>query len=402
MRKQLKATVAKDTITLVYNKQMVVVKKNKHPKEFENLKPLLKTRKGIKEVKEKFTEWLELMSIGDSEHVEVSKDYLNNIKLKNTKNYLPADVLKKLTELDLKRDDSLLPILKFWYKLDENPSKNSREQLYRFITSNNIPITEDGDIVMEKGIKENRDGVLVDVYSERVDNSIGRVITMDRNKVEDNPNKTCSAGLHCAPPDYVRQWYSDKVIVKVLVNPVDVVSVPVDYDSRKVRVCKYQVIGFSSKSTKPLQGGQIVNLQDLISEKIYEKVEKNVIQSDNKITGVTEEFEKMSGREIIEYVKEKYDVEITLSVKNKKGIVKKAYQIAQESKVTEKLTSEKLTSEVEVKEINLPKTNTQLVAVAKSKLNESISRVDGKKANKNQLVESFKRIFSGAGFKIIE
>jgi len=321
-------------------------------------------------------------------------------------------VLKKLQELENVNSEDLLSILKFWYKLDNNPSANSRQQLFRFITMNNIPITTDGDIIMEKGITK-KGTMLLDAHTSRIDNSIGRVVSMPREQVQDDPKQACSSGLHCAPPDYVRKWYSG-TIIKVLVNPVDVVSVPIDYDSRKVRVCKYQVIGYSSHSTIPLQGGSVIKLSDLIeSDEVLSKtaktktkgrVERHVTESDNALMGDIPDFNSMKSGEIVAYVRETYGEEITLNIKNKKGIVKKATSIAQTTKVKEHFEAK--TPEVETvkraKSISLPTTGGELIKVAKSRLNENISRVDGKKANKKQLTDEFIRVFTEAGYKIVE
>ena len=69
---------------------------------------------------------------------------------------------------------------------------------------------------------------------------------MPRNEVEDNPEKTCSAGLHVCSYDYLDNYSSsecdlDRVVI-CEVDPQDVVSIPSDYNNAKMRVCKYKVI----------------------------------------------------------------------------------------------------------------------------------------------------------------
>jgi len=409
-RLRIKATVTRETITLVLDKRIVVVKKNKYPDQFNELHQLLKKKSGPREIENNFDHYLTLVKIDGQEIVQITSDYTGRVKLRNTSNYVPADVLKKLMELESVDNESMLSILKFWYKLDRNPSASSRQQLFRFIIMNNIPITEEGDIVMEKGVKR-AGSLLVDIHTSKIDNSIDRVVSMNRDEVQDNPKQTCSSGLHCAPPDYVRQWYNNDIIVKVLVNPVNVVSVPVDYESRKVRVCQYQVIGYSNYSTAPIKGGSVVKLSDLIeSDEVMSKTEKkstkrvvedNVTQSDNTLIGNIPDFSLMKAAEIVSYVKEHYNQEITLTLKNKRGIVKRATTIAQTVQV-EKHFEEKAPEIVVEREktITLPGTISEMIRVAKSRLNEYIHRVDGKKANKIQVVSEFIRVFTQANYKV--
>ena len=61
---------------------------------------------------------------------------------------------------------------------------------------------------------------------------------MDRKDVNDDPNQTCSAGLHVCSQAY--GMYGSRLLL-VSVNPADVVSVPIEYKNAKMRVCKYYV-----------------------------------------------------------------------------------------------------------------------------------------------------------------
>ena len=64
---------------------------------------------------------------------------------------------------------------------------------------------------------------------------------MDRNEVDDNPDNTCSSGLHVAAYNYAKSFSSGH-LVEVEINPEDVVAVPNDYDGEKMRVCKFKVV----------------------------------------------------------------------------------------------------------------------------------------------------------------
>jgi hypothetical protein len=77
-----------------------------------------------------------------------------------------------------------------------------------------------------------------------MDNSPGRVVEMERNKVDDNKDQTCSTGLHFCGLSYLGHFGgSDSRIVIVKINPRDVVSIPSDYNGAKGRACRYEVIG---------------------------------------------------------------------------------------------------------------------------------------------------------------
>lgn len=140
----------------------------------------------------------------------------------------------------------IAPLVKFIRKLRKNPSYNIREQLWRFINasqqSGGFTISEDGDIIGYKKIKNN----WTDIHSGQFDNSIGSVVKMDRSRVDDNPNHTCSAGLHFCAYSYLSSYGScsgDDRVILVAVNPMNVVSIPDDYNHAKARCCEYKVIG---------------------------------------------------------------------------------------------------------------------------------------------------------------
>lgn len=128
------------------------------------------------------------------------------------------------------------PLFKFWENLRKNPSFNSREMLYQFLEHNQHPITEDGCFIAYRGVTDD----FKDRHTGTFDNSVGAVCQMPREQVDDNPNNTCSSGLHVASFNYAYGFGPKRVEVKV--NPADVVCVPRDYDGTKMRVCKFEVV----------------------------------------------------------------------------------------------------------------------------------------------------------------
>lgn len=128
------------------------------------------------------------------------------------------------------------PLLKFWDNLKKNPSFNSRKMMFAFLEHNGHPLTQDGCFIAYRGVTED----FRDKHTKKFDNSPGSICEMPRQDVNDNPNETCSHGLHVACFDYAK-GFGEK-LVEVKVNPADVVCVPVDYNGTKMRVCKFQVI----------------------------------------------------------------------------------------------------------------------------------------------------------------
>jgi hypothetical protein len=132
-------------------------------------------------------------------------------------------------------------LLKFWELLQGNPSKRSVTQLYDFLAHQNIPIDEDGYILAYKSVRRN----YMDHHTGKVDNSVGAVPEMPRNHVDDDPHSACSDGYHLGALSYAQGFggASKSRLMVCKVNPADVVSIPRDSSSRKMRVCKYKVIG---------------------------------------------------------------------------------------------------------------------------------------------------------------
>ena len=132
------------------------------------------------------------------------------------------------------------PMLAFLENLMKNPSKRAVDELYLWLEKTSLPITEDGHFLAYKKVKDD----YTDYYTGKMDNSVGQVVEMARNKVDDDRDRTCSYGLHFCSLSYLPNYYGGLgrvVIVKI--NPADVVSIPSDYDNAKGRTCRYEVIG---------------------------------------------------------------------------------------------------------------------------------------------------------------
>lgn len=130
------------------------------------------------------------------------------------------------------------PLTNFMQNLYTNPSKRAVDELYGFLESGNMPITEDGYFLAYKKVREN----YTDVHSGKFDNSVGKVVSMPRNQVDDNKDNTCSAGLHFCSFDYLKSFGGSRIMI-LKINPADVVSIPSDHQQQKGRTWRYTVIG---------------------------------------------------------------------------------------------------------------------------------------------------------------
>lgn len=130
------------------------------------------------------------------------------------------------------------PLVKFLENLMQNPSKRAVDELYGFLEYGKMPITEDGCFLAYKRVRSDYKSV----HDGKTDNSIGTVVEMPRNKVDDRSEHTCSYGLHFCSHEYLKSFSGDKVVV-LKINPADVVSIPTDYNNTKGRACRYEVVG---------------------------------------------------------------------------------------------------------------------------------------------------------------
>lgn len=131
----------------------------------------------------------------------------------------------------------LTPLKNFIKNLAENPSKRAVDELYGFISACKLPITEDGHFLAYKRVRYD----YMDVYTGTMDNSVGKIVSMPRNMVDDDKERTCSYGLHFCSYEYLKHYGGERIMV-LKINPRDVVSIPVDYNNSKGRCCRYEVI----------------------------------------------------------------------------------------------------------------------------------------------------------------
>lgn len=139
------------------------------------------------------------------------------------------------------------PLFGFLRKVRDNPSSIAQDELLLFCVANDFLIDLDGNILAYKSVRND----YKDIHSGTILNTVGKTVSIPRNAVDDNRDRTCSYGLHFASHQYASTWAGSDVRLLVLkVNPADVVSIPSDYNNQKGRTCKYEVIAEISDNSK--------------------------------------------------------------------------------------------------------------------------------------------------------
>lgn len=159
--------------------------------------------------------------------------------------------------------EDFTPLAHYVENIMANPNAHSREQFYRWLEHNQFPISDDGCIVGYKSVRKTEGGyeshsaghafVNGSEVHGHVPQNVGDVVTMPRSEVAHDPNVACHTGLHVGTWEYASTFGSNRVIMLVKINPRDVVSVPHDCTSQKVRVCRYEVIGFAETKSEALR-----------------------------------------------------------------------------------------------------------------------------------------------------
>lgn len=137
------------------------------------------------------------------------------------------------------------PLVAFLDKVMENTSRRAVVGLYEWCEKSGLPITPEGDILAWKIVTND----YKDIHSRSFNNSVGQTVEVGRNEVDEDPDRTCSYGLHFCSTAYLPHFGSygqggreDRVMV-LRIHPADVVAFPRDYNTSKGRCCRYEVIG---------------------------------------------------------------------------------------------------------------------------------------------------------------
>ena len=162
-------------------------------------------------------------------------------------------VVDKLLEMLRAGMKDSAPLVNFITRLQANPSANSVNELYTFLSYKSLPNDEDGMVLGYKGVQGdywsqtgNADTIVLQGKTNerhQILNEVGATIEVARRCVDDNKDNHCSFGLHVGSYDYANEWAGqDGKLLVVQFDPSDAVSVPTDCDFQKLRVSKYKVI----------------------------------------------------------------------------------------------------------------------------------------------------------------
>jgi hypothetical protein len=233
MNKKLSYAITDKNITVNYDGQTHIVSRSEDPTLAEQLLQALRENRQD-EIPDLISAATRIESYGQGDFKVVNGEvHINGQPVHSS-------LAKKILDF---HSDKLphLPLVNFAKNLQRNPSFRAVNELFNFLDKNDHPITEDGKFIAYKKVRPD----FKDIHSGTFDNSPGQVVSMPRNQVDEDPTRTCSAGLHVANWTYAHDHFGSPsdVMLEVEVDPADVVSVPVDYDSSKMRVCQYTVLG---------------------------------------------------------------------------------------------------------------------------------------------------------------
>lgn len=196
-------------------------------------------------------------------------------------NGLAARIIKLLGE---GREGFAKPLIAFMENVMLNPSFRAVDGLYEWLERSQLPITPDGCFIAWKIVRDD----YKDHYTGTFDNSVGQVVEVARNEVDEDPNRTCSNGLHFCSNEYLPQYggfygsNQNSRIMMVKVNPKDVGAFPQDYNISKGRTCRYEVIGEVS------EGGGVEHAFDDVKNGVFHGAGKVVSHLESSATDRSE------------------------------------------------------------------------------------------------------------------
>lgn len=189
--------------------------------------------------------------------IKLAKTFLplsERVSMRNDKLYFDGDRIKGILAKRIiaavgSSDQTAPSLVQFLEKVAQNPDQESRDEIYRWLESRHFTLTPNGDIIAYKGLTIDHTSVqsgiaLVDGVRHvgQIPNYIATTVSMPRASVDDDRTIGCSTGLHVGTYEFAQGFHHAGVVVKVRINPRDVVSVPSDSGYQKMRVCRYYVL----------------------------------------------------------------------------------------------------------------------------------------------------------------
>jgi hypothetical protein len=161
------------------------------------------------------------------------------------------------------------PLMAMLDRMMLNPNVEIREDLFKWLESGDMPITEDGCIIGYKYVQR-------DYYSSHSGNdgkvlhALHTTVSMPREQCDESRHNTCSTGLHFCSFGYLGSYNYNQRTIIVKVAPEDITAIPKDYNNQKARTCKYEVIGEIDRG--------------VVTEDVY--TGKGIVPNDGALEGV--------------------------------------------------------------------------------------------------------------------
>lgn len=170
-------------------------------------------------------------------HIIDTYKSLSKYKRSNNRLKIESAISSIVTMLSVEEDTN--KVINFAKRLISNPDIVNVDNLYEFLSNNKIEIDDEGMIIGYRAIRND----WKDKHSATMDNSVGQNPSVKREKVNTDRSSCNSYGLHVGSYDFAKGFAcGNDRIIKVSVDPYDVVSVPEYGDYGKIRVCKFTVL----------------------------------------------------------------------------------------------------------------------------------------------------------------
>ena len=221
-------------------------------------------------------------AIMNSKNVIVEKDTIkiDGVSVSNTN----TPIMKFIKILQEKGvvDSEINRIKPFLENMFKNPFIDAVHEIYDYCKAMDFEITDDGCFLAYKKVRKD----LGSIFDKgKTKHKIGEYTEVKMYDTE--RTNVCSKGLHFCSKSYL-QYYPGEVIIIVKVNPMDVVSIPVDYNFAKGRCRKYLVVGILGDENKTLKD---------VDESTLDKSVGTILRNESRIDETVRLMKKYNNKE---------------------------------------------------------------------------------------------------------
>ena len=221
-------------------------------------------------------------AIMNSKNVIVEKDTIkiDGVSVSNTN----TPIMKFIKILQEKGvvDSEINRIKPFLENMFKNPFIDAVHEIYDYCKAMDFEITDDGCFLAYKKVRKDLGSVF---DNGKTKHKIGKYTEVKMYDTE--RTNVCSKGLHFCSKSYL-QYYPGEVIIIVKVNPMDVVSIPVDYNFAKGRCRKYLVVGILGDENKTLKD---------VDESTLDKSVGTILRNESRIDETVRLMKKYNNKE---------------------------------------------------------------------------------------------------------